>query len=102
MMKLRGFFPGIALIVATVSFAHTMFPDSKSASNSVELTVEGIDRICPTGMWDHWIFREIEYDKETNTVVWVIQSSHSVKNAKLSNASSGQFLRFGSSLENFR
>lgn len=66
-------------IVSTVSYGKVMYPDSATASNSVELGVEGIDRICPTGLWDHWIFREVEYDKDSNTVLWVIQSSHSLK-----------------------
>lgn len=55
------------------SKAATLFPDSKTATNDVELGVEGIARLCPTGMWDHWTFRDIVYDKESNTVVFVIQ-----------------------------
>lgn len=53
--------------------ASTIFPDSRTATNEVELGVEGIARLCPTGMWDHWTFRDIVYDKECNTVVFVIQ-----------------------------
>lgn len=53
--------------------ASTIFPDSRTATNAVELGVEGIARLCPTGMWDHWTFRDIVYDKENNTVVFVIQ-----------------------------
>lgn len=55
------------------SHAATLFPDSRTATNEVELGVEGIARLCPTGMWDHWTFRDIVYDKECNTVVFVIQ-----------------------------
>lgn len=53
--------------------ASTIFPDSRTATNAVELGVEGIARLCPTGMWNHWTFRDIAYDKESNTVVFVIQ-----------------------------
>ena len=49
--------------------ASTIFPDSRTATNEVELGVEGIARLCPTGMWDHWTFRDIVYDKECNTVI---------------------------------
>lgn len=55
------------------SEATTLFPNSKTATNDIELGVEGISRLCPTGMWDHWTFRDIAYDKGSNTVVFVIQ-----------------------------
>lgn len=58
---------------STFASAATLFPDSKTATNDVELGVEGISRLCPTGLWDHWTFRDIVYDKESNTVVFVIQ-----------------------------
>lgn len=57
----------------SVCTAATIFPDSRTATNDVELGVEGIARLCPTGMWDHWTFRDIVYDRESNTVVFVIQ-----------------------------
>ncbi|MCM1141404.1 MAG: hypothetical protein NC453_22780 [Muribaculum sp.] len=50
-----------------------MFPDSETAKAEVELGVEGIQRLCPTGMWDHWIFRDIMFDRESNTVLLVTQ-----------------------------
>lgn len=55
------------------SEAATLSPDSRMATNEIELGVEGISRLCPTGMWDHWTFRDIVYDKENNTVAFVIQ-----------------------------
>lgn len=53
--------------------AKLLFPNSDTASKDVELGVEGISRLCPTGLWDSWTFRDIAYDKESNTVVFVIQ-----------------------------
>lgn len=61
------------ILWSTLASATTIFPDSRTATNEVELGVEGIARLCPTGMWDHWTFRDIVYDKECNTVVFVIQ-----------------------------
>lgn len=65
----------IVFIAVSISQApaSTIFPDSRTATNDVELGVEGIARLCPTGMWDHWTFRDIVYDKECNTVMFVIQ-----------------------------
>lgn len=57
----------------TIASATTLFPDSRTATNEVELGVEGISRLCPTGLWNHWTFRDIVYDRENNTVVFVIQ-----------------------------
>ena len=54
------------------SKAALLYPDSETASNEVELGVEGIARICPTGLWDHLEFRDIEYDKDSATVTFVI------------------------------
>ena len=58
---------------STLAYATTIFPDSKTATKDVELGVEGVARLCPTGMWDNWTFRDIVYDKESKTVVFVIQ-----------------------------
>lgn len=73
-MKTKFSFALIFLVLwSTLASATTIYPDSRTATNEVELGVEGIARLCPTGMWDHWTFRDIVYDKECNTVVFVIQ-----------------------------
>lgn len=73
-MKFR-FYLSLIIVMMTymTSQAKTIFPDSNTASNEVDLGVEAIARICPTGMWDHWTFRDINYDRDTNTVFFVIQ-----------------------------
>ena len=53
--------------------AEPLYPGSETAHTKVELGVEGIRRICPTGMWDHWIFRDILYDRKSKTVLLIIQ-----------------------------
>lgn len=63
----------IFALCSLMASAATLFPDSKTASNNIELGVEGVSRLCPTGMWDHWTFRDIVYDKENNTVVFLVQ-----------------------------
>ncbi len=60
-------------MTAPIIFAQTLFPNSETAKSEVELGVEGIQRLCPTGMWDHWTFRDILFDRESNTVLFVIQ-----------------------------
>lgn len=73
-MKVRLFIAALCIAVGSaIGDAATLFPDSPTASNEVELGVEGVARLCPTGMWDHWAFRDIQYDKESNTVLMVIQ-----------------------------
>jgi len=57
----------------TLAKAKPLFPDSETAKSEVELGVEGIQRICPTGMWDHWTLRDIMFDRELNTVLIVVQ-----------------------------
>lgn len=86
----------VGLFICFGSSAKKIYPDSKTATNSLELGVEGIERICPTGLWDHWIFKEIDYDKESNTVLWVIQSSHSFKrlNKELDHSSEEEVKKF--------
>lgn len=41
--------------------------------NEIEYAVKQINRICPTYMWDSWKFREIIYEKDSNTICFVIQ-----------------------------
>lgn len=64
----------LVLMIAAVqsSFARMLFPDSDTAQSKVELGVEGIQRLCPTGMWDNWVFRDILFDRKTNTVTMFI------------------------------
>lgn len=63
----------VLLMCFVMANAKPLFPDSETAKSEVELGVEGIHRLCPTGMWDHWTFRDIIYDKEMNTVLFIIQ-----------------------------
>lgn len=73
-MSKRNFIAIVAAILTfIVSQAKVLYPDSETAKNEVELGVEGIVRLCPTGLWDHWTFRNIVYDRDSNTVILVIQ-----------------------------
>lgn len=63
----------LLFLCCSVCAASNLFSDSQTATNDVELGVEGISRLCPTGMWDQWTFRDISYDKANNTVLLVIQ-----------------------------
>lgn len=63
----------VMMFSITLAEAKPLFPDSETAKSEVELGVEGIQRLCPTGMWDHWIFRDIMFDRESNTVIMVVQ-----------------------------
>lgn len=73
-MNLRFFLSMILAVAACMaSQANNIYPESEAVSNEVELGVEGISRLCPTTLWDHWTFRDIEYDKDKKTVLLVIQ-----------------------------
>jgi len=72
-MKKFLFFLAVLLITAPRTYSQTLFADSQTARSEVELGVEGIQRLCPTGMWDHWTFRDIMFDRESNSVRLVIQ-----------------------------
>lgn len=61
------------LISVVLCNAKPLFPDSETAKSEVELGVEGIQRLCPTGMWNHWTFRDIMFDRDSNTVLMVVQ-----------------------------
>lgn len=70
----RRFFCLVLLVTSILPLpAKPLFPDSETAKSEVELGVEGIQRLCPTGMWDLWTFRDIVVDRESNTVLLVIQ-----------------------------
>lgn len=71
---MKHLFLSIVLLMSfAIAEAKTLFPDSETAKSEVELGVEGIQRLCPTGMWDHWTFRDIIFDRESNTVLMVVQ-----------------------------
>lgn len=53
--------------------AMTRLKEPNNSTSEVEYAVECIERICPTVMWDSWTFRNIMYDKESKTVLMVIQ-----------------------------
>lgn len=58
-------FIAIFFLCSYVCASASLFPDSRTATNEVELGVEGVSRLCPTGLWDHWTFRDIAYGKRT-------------------------------------
>jgi len=63
----------VMMFCITAALAKPLFPDSGPAKSEVGLGVEGVQRLCPTGMWDHWIFRDIMFDRESNTVLLIVQ-----------------------------
>lgn len=64
----------LLVVLSAISInAQPMFSDTELAKSEVELGVEGIQRLCPTSMWDSWTFRDILFDRESNTVLLVIQ-----------------------------
>lgn len=75
-------------ILVTVSIlqvsAMTRLKEPNSSTSEVEYAVECIQRICPAVLWDSWTFRDIMYDKESKTVLMVIQLKnwHEKKNSQ--------------------
>lgn len=63
------------LVVASILqvSAMTRLKEPNSMTSEVEYGVESIQRICPTVMWDSWTFRNIMFDKESKTVLMIIQ-----------------------------
>lgn len=85
----------LVLLVTTIFPlpAKSLFPNSEIAKSEVDLGVEEIQRLCPTGMWDHWTFRDIVFDRESNTVLmtvqlnsWRLSNEEKVKDATESDA----------------
>jgi len=72
---MKKLFLMLVMIASTLvaSYSKPLFPDSETAKSEIELGVEGIKRLCPTGMWDSWTFRDIFFDRESDTVLFVIQ-----------------------------
>ena len=69
MKHLRILFLGI---ICCLSF-QVKAQSNSEATSEIEYAVKQISRICPTYMWDSWKFRDIMYEKESNTVYFVIQ-----------------------------
>ncbi len=60
-------------IICCLSIQANAQSNDKRAISEIEYAVKQISRICPTYMWDSWKFRDIMYEKESNTVYFVIQ-----------------------------
>lgn len=70
MKHLRILFLGI---ICCLSFQAMAQSNGERTTSEIEYAVKQISRICPTYMWDSWRFRDIIYEKESNTVYFVIQ-----------------------------
>ena len=70
MKHLRILFLGI---ICCLSFQAMAQSNGERTTSEIEYAVKQISRICPTYMWDSWRFRDIMYEKESNTVYFVIQ-----------------------------
>lgn len=62
----------IAIICSASIQINAQNNDGRNVSE-IDYAVKQINRICPTYMWDSWKFRDIMYEKELNTVYFVIQ-----------------------------
>lgn len=71
---MRSIFLSLAILFSiAITSAKPFTPDSETAKSEVELGVEGIQRLCPTSMWDNWLFRDIAFDRDSNRVSMIIQ-----------------------------
>lgn len=70
MTRLRIFFIAIMCCLTVKTNAQS---NDERAIREIEHAVKQISRICPTYMWDSWTFRDVGYEKESNTVYFVIQ-----------------------------
>lgn len=63
------------LVVASILqvSAMTRLKEPNSSTSEVEYAVKCLQRICPTVMWDSWTFRDIVCDKESKTILMIIQ-----------------------------
>lgn len=61
------------VIICSLSSQANAQSNEERAISEIEYAVKQISRICPTYMWDSWKFRDIMYEKESNTVYFVIQ-----------------------------
>ena len=78
----KGLFFSFVTVLCINAFAsdnipvkYQMFGNSMDSTSSVEYkwATEQIQRICPTCMWDSWVFRQIWYDEDDKSVVFAIQ-----------------------------
>ena len=70
MKHLRILFIGI---ICCLSIQANAQDNGDKAVSEIDYAVKQISRICPTYMWDSWRFRDIMYEKESNTVYFIIQ-----------------------------
>lgn len=70
MKYLRILFIGI---ICCLLFQAKAQSNGDRTTSEIEYAVNLIRRISPTYMWDSWRFRDIMYEKESNTVYFVIQ-----------------------------
>ena len=70
MKYLRILFIGIICCLSIQTKAQS---NEEGTTSEIEYAVKQISRICPTYMWDSWKFRDIMYEKELNTVYFIIQ-----------------------------
>lgn len=64
------------LFIVIISLPINNYAQSYNNSdlNEIEYAVKQMNRICPTYMWKSWKFREIIYEKDSNTICFVIHS----------------------------
>lgn len=82
-MKRILFCAGLMMMVATGNVVASPVEETVTAISEVEMGVNAIKRICPTLIWDGWKFRDIVYDKESDSVEMVIQLTSTLSEDKM-------------------
>lgn len=63
----------LLVVICCLSIQANAQDNGDKAVSEIDYAVKQISRICPTYMWDSWKFRDIMYEKESNTVYFIIQ-----------------------------
>lgn len=74
---MKRFITIFTIVISAISaYANGNLPLSikePSFDNEYQYAVEMIQRICPTIMWDSWVFRQIWFDEDDNSIIMAVQ-----------------------------
>ena len=73
-MKLKlSFFCFILSLAFTATAQRLSITEPTDTTNEWEYAADGIARLCPAPLWDNWVLRDIEFDKDSNTMYFLLQ-----------------------------
>lgn len=80
------FFCFLLSLLFTANAQRLTINEPTNYTNEWDYAADCVARLCPAPLWDNWIFKDIRFDRDTNTMYMVVERPYRDKGQELSDS----------------